>query len=85
MFSIILHKLFEDECDSSRADPLSGMNTTINPHSWLTTTSSLAHLGNDHVTSLMGLANGFQGYKVIGVLKKSIVYYLTHTEVKQAV
>ena len=84
MVRIIFHELFQDPGDGCRTDPLPGVDTAVYPHGGLSATATLAHLGNDHVATIIGLADGLERNKVICVLKQktllSLVFKMTAAE-----
>ena len=84
MVRIIFHELLEDPGDGCRADPLPSVDAAVYPHGGLGATAALAHLGDDHVATIIGLADGLERNKVICVLKQdtslSLVFKVTAAE-----
>ena len=81
MVRIILHELLEDPGDGRGADPLPGVDAAVYPHGGLGAALSPAHLGDDHVATVIGLADGLERNKVICVLKQvTLLLILVHPE-----
>merc|ERR1719220_3116275 len=66
---IVLDQLVEHPGAGCRADPLTTVNPTVDPHGRLVAATTLTNLHHDHVLALMGLPNDLLLTELKGLIK----------------